>query len=102
MLLQPSKCHSTQEFFWDKETKTFIADASELRWPIGAPPLGRVYDDACDEGFTLVSHTTGKRVVMVLDEEDQSDDYSGGWRALTFIPATPGYMNKFKVTVIND
>lgn len=102
MILYPLPEHSTREFSWHLDTKTFAADASELRWPIGRAPLGRVYDDAADEGFTLVSHVTGQKVAVALDKTETSEDYSGGWSAMTFVPAERAKRSAFKVIIFND
>ena len=108
MVVHPFPVHNTREFNWNPETKTFSAEASTLRgyhpiaWPIGWPVLGRVYDDAADEGFTLVSAKTGKEMAMVLDNTDESADYAGGWRVLTFVPADRRHRNEFKIVVFND
>lgn len=102
MILKPLPVHRTNDFSWHPEYKEFLADSSELRWRKGWPELGRVYDDACDEGFTLVSDRTGKEMVLALEEVDENDDYSGGWRTLTFVPADPRHRGDFRVTVFND
>lgn len=104
MILRPLCHHSTSEFHWDPETKTFSADASELRWP-NAPlteVLGRCYDDACDIGFTLESTNTGKLVTVAIEKEDANADYSGGWSRLEFVPCERAMRNAFKVVVFND
>lgn len=50
-----------------------VAEASDLDRP---SPFGRVYDDACDEGLTLVSHVTGREMVFAVDhiERDREGD----------------------------
>lgn len=100
--LHPMPIHSTKEFDWDKKTSTFTAEASELRWPIGWPTLGQVYDDACDEGFTLVSAKTGKEVPVAIEKVDEDNDFSGGWSKIAFVPANRADRDKFRVVVFND
>lgn len=101
MILYPNPEHSTRDFAWNPLTKTFVAEASELRWKPGWPPLHRVYDDACDEGFTLVSHMTGQKMAVALEKIDKSEDYAGGWRQLTFLPAERAKCDTFSVVVFN-
>lgn len=69
MILQPSPV-STERFTW--ADGMFVTEASSL----GDFRLGRVYDDACDVGFTLVSHRTGRKVVVshVRDIRDGEGD----------------------------
>jgi len=104
MILKPSPYYSTDQFIWNKDTRTFSAEASDLHWPVGSlSGLGRVYDDACDVGFTLVSHKTGREIVMVHNDTDSDPDYSGGWRVVEFIPANLSERKLFaKVVVFND
>jgi hypothetical protein len=37
----------------------------------GRQLMSRVYDDACDEGFYIVSHKTGKKVLFTYNESTQ-------------------------------
>lgn len=104
-ILRPWRHHNTEQFHWNPESKTFSADASDLQWPIADPLeqiLQRVYDDACDIGFTFVSHWTGKEMVMAIHNIDESEEYSGGWRAIEFIPAEVKVRKSFKVVIFND
>jgi hypothetical protein len=74
-----SKYLSTRDFNWQKETRCFVTEASDLG--IRTPHDGRVYDDACDVGFILVSHKTGEAVLFVQDGVDHDgDDGIAGWR----------------------
>jgi hypothetical protein len=56
-LLRPCPIH-TSRLNYNAAERTFSEEAST----IGAP--GRVYDDACDVGYTLVSARTGREVVF--------------------------------------
>lgn len=80
MILAPAPV-SYRQLSWDSTRRAFIADASDLKG------LGRVYDDACDEGFTVVGKT-GREVVFVLDDEKRDDE--GEVHYWTFVPARPG------------
>lgn len=93
MILKPSPV-STRRFTYLPEDKMFVAEASDL------PGFGRVYDDACDEGLTLVSHQTGTEVVFVVDyvERDREGDLL--YRDLR--PADPRQRGLGTVRIFND
>lgn len=93
-------------FQYNSATGVFTAEASELdhasengEW------IGRIYPDAADAGFTMVSERTGERVVFVETEIDREDD--GTIRSWDFVP-TPESIRKFphlrecKLIVFND
>lgn len=100
-----STYHSTRKFLYHADTKTFTTEVSEL----GTVPFSQVYDDACDEGFVLVSHKTGHAIVLRLKSTDKSyENEITGWR---FEPIkksngagrwTAIDANEFTVLVIND
>ena len=66
------------------ELNTPLLNSSEFTWKgnaacteVSSLPkrfLGRVYDDACDEGFTIVSGKTGKAIRFSMN----SHHYIGG------------------------
>jgi hypothetical protein len=92
MLLNPAPISSSKFHF---KKNTFTAEASELR----DLKLGRVYDDACDMGFTIVSEKTGKGVVFVQTED--TVDREGDLLSINFVSVTPGLTN-LKVVIFND
>ena len=64
----------TGQFHYDAHTRTFTAEASDTNG------LGRVWDDAADEGLTLVSSRTGReRVFVVTDEHRDADGDVTHW-----------------------
>jgi len=89
--------HRSDEFAWNPLTKTFVAEASDLGWPIGGPFRG-----AMDESLMLQSSATGKTETLTVDEVDRDLDYSGGWRAITFKPENRARRDLFKLVVFND
>jgi hypothetical protein len=91
-LLRPAPV-STGRFLYHAASNTFTAEASDLpvMW------TGRAYDDACDEGLTLVSTRTGAEVVCVLHDMATSEGDVLFW---TFRPADPAHT--FVVNVFND
>ena len=69
MILTPPAV-STENLMWHAETSTFVAEASDLG--VG---FGRVYDDACDVGLTLVSRYVDRQpIVMVVNHEERDAD----------------------------
>jgi hypothetical protein len=92
MILKPAPISSSNFTF---KNNTFIAEASDLR----NFELGRVYDDACDAGFTIVSEKTGKHVVFA--ETDADVDSEGDFLAWNFVAVTKGF-EKLKVVIFND
>lgn len=65
MILKPTPI-STSRLTWCPRDREFVTDASLLDHQ-GLRP-SRVYDDACDVGYTLVSHRTGKELVVAHDD----------------------------------
>ena len=92
MLLKPVPISSTKFLF---RKNTFIGEASELK----DLKLGRVYDDACDMGFTIISEKTGKGVVFAQTEDTL--DAEGDLLSINFVSVTPG-LTHLKVVIFND
>lgn len=86
---------STKQFSYLEATQEFCAEASDL----GDNHLSRLYDDACDVGFVLVSHKTGREVPMCLDrtDVDRRECETVGWLFRAVDPSLP-----FTAYVIND
>lgn len=62
---------STKYFTWDRERMMFVAEASDLK---GFDLFSTVFDDACDEGFTLVSEKTGREITVTYHETIRDSD----------------------------
>jgi len=93
MILQPSPISSSK--FTYSEGK-FISEASDLGRQF---MLGRVYDDACDEGFTIISEKTGNSAVFALHKENiNADNETTDWE---FVCVTPG-LKFLKAVIFND
>ena len=92
MLLKPAPISSSKFAF---SRGAFIAEASDLR----DLRLGRVYDDACDMGFTIISEKTGNAVVFAQTED--LFDKEGDLLSINFVSVTPGFTN-LKVVIFND
>jgi len=87
---------STKDLHYQKIGRSFFQEISCL--PDKRIPLMRVYDDACDEGFILVSHVTGAEIKMVLTETKLEDGDVVGW---TFKPINKNAPIN-NVVIIND
>ena len=93
MLLNPTPINSSKFSF---KNNTFVAELSSL----GDPKLERVYDDAADYGFTVISAKTGNPAVFVFvgfDKNPGDEDIAG----LRFNCVSPGLKN-LKALLIND
>lgn len=91
MLLQPTLI-STKQLLWLEGT--LWAEASDL------PEPSRVYDDACDVGFTIQSFHTGREVVYVQVGENK--DQEGGIESWIFEPVNTIDADLPKLVVWND
>jgi hypothetical protein len=91
MLLNPTPINSSKFSF---KNSTFVAEMSSL----GDPKLDRVYDDAADYGFTIISAKTGNPAVFVFVGYDRCGEDIAGLR---FTCVTPGLKN-LKALLIND
>lgn len=80
MILRPTAV-STEKFSY--HGSVFTCEISDLGPGF---QFGRVYDDACDEGLTLVSHRTGREVVYVVNHQQYKEGELVAWE---LIPAKP-------------
>ena len=62
--------------------------------------LGRVYDDACDLGLTLVSHKTGREIVFAMYREIR--DGEGELQAEEYEPADVRQRGIARLVIFND
>lgn len=92
MILRPTPLSSNNFTFKDNK---FIGELSQFR----GTRFERVYDDACDVGFSVISVKTGKHAVFALDryETDSENDLI----AMHFVCVTPGLKN-LKAVLFND
>lgn len=86
-------------FSYNAQTKTFVGEMSNVR------SFHRVYADACDQGFIMVSATTGKECEFVVD--DMSYDAEGDLLYYILKPTSASLsklpqMRGFRVKLFND
>lgn len=84
---------STRQFSFDNGTHNFSAEISSTNG------LGRVYDDACDDGLTLVSSRTNREIVFVVKETHR--DGEGDITHWTLVPNDRTH-RRFTMTLWND
>lgn len=107
MLLRPNAYRSAQ-FTYNRETKTFVAEMSDLDQGGRREPFSRVYDDACDEGLTLISDRTGEEVVFVyVDREYMGQGEDRELAAYVLTPAPESirgkpHLSSLKIKIFND
>lgn len=71
---------SSDMFHWEKETKTFSQEISTLQGNIPLfDPFGRIYDDACDAGFSMKSARTGQVITFYHSTTDTDEGDIAGW-----------------------
>lgn len=88
---------STNDFSWDKETKTFIADFTNITEFVRLQTLNIRYSPT--EGFYLKSAKTGIQMLCLYDEaEAMQNEFWDGERWEFFSPSS----DKFRVIIIND
>lgn len=94
MALLKSTPVSTDRFTWLPGERLFVAEASDL------PEMSRVFDDACDVGYCLVSAKTQKCMVVAVDDEIRdSENELVCW---VLRPVARAKRNLFAVRVYND
>jgi hypothetical protein len=72
-LLKSTVYHTNPLFDVDHKHKEMVTEASTLGIPAGHPTATQLYDDACDVGIVLRSHTTNKLAHWYLEEEEAVD-----------------------------
>lgn len=93
-ILKPTRIQSSKIHWAGYEGVVEISDLGR------SFQFGRVYDDACDEGVTVISERTGKEIVFALNgrDMDESGEDLCGWN---LVAVTPGFKH-LKLLIIND
>jgi len=86
--------HTKQMFSWNHETKTAVCEISDFGH---SRVWGRLFDDACDEGFQII--TNGKAVAFYLST---TDTHNGEITAWNFFSIYSPEWRGWKVVVFND
>jgi hypothetical protein len=95
MILRPTPL-PTERFTYVPAQNMFVAEASDL------PALERVYDDACDEGLTLISQRTGREVVFGVEGVERDRDGDGDVQYWDLRPVCPAEWAAGTVRIFND
>ena len=72
---------SSRQFSIDPKNKQFVGEISDFGCNV---PFDRIYSDACDLGFTMLSHKTGETVTWYMQTEMY--DGEGDITSWTFSP----------------
>jgi hypothetical protein len=91
-VLKPSPI-STDRLTYHRDSNLLVA------WDSDLPRPARVYDDAADAGYTLVSHRTGRQVVYVEHAYERKDGDLLYW---DLIPVEPSDRHLPTLRVYND
>lgn len=91
-VLRPKPVNGTM-FIWHAPTRTYYIDMSQLGG------FGRVYDDACDEGLTIISRFGTREAVCAVEDQHVVD---GEVKAWILKPVKPKYKGAdFTIMVFN-
>ena len=85
---------STRQLHYERADGRFIGEISSTHG------FGRVYDDACDEGITLVNPETGREAVFVVDRTEARDGEIVAWH-LVLVPGQR-VLQGITLTLFND
>jgi len=73
---------NTNKFFWSPASGLFSQDVSSLTRGPTENVFHRLYEDACDQGITLISDKTGQEAVYFVDSVDEEYGEIQGWNLL--------------------
>lgn len=66
--------HSTRIMSYTAASRMFVVECSLLDQGGRLPIDCQVYNDACDAGFTLVSHVTGREAIFTFKEHLRDEE----------------------------
>ena len=89
----------TDRFRYEKSTRTFRAEASDLQ---GLRYLGWVWDDSCDAGFVMVSEKTGTAVPFVLFHTETNEGDILYWDFISYRPGLDEVRARIFARIFND
>jgi hypothetical protein len=85
---------STNAFTYVAAERIFAGEASSL------PAPSRVYDDACDTGYTLVSAKAGSEIIIAAHNDVR--DNEGDLLYTDYRPIKRDWADRFTVRIFND
>jgi hypothetical protein len=99
----------TSMFDWTPEDGLFSQELSLLGVGPRVNAFHQLYNDACDEGITLISDTTGKEADYYVDNIDWMNEFTedreiAGWKLLPTPETvrTHPRLKNTRVLLIND
>jgi hypothetical protein len=96
-ILKPAPHVSAESLMWHRETAEFIGEISDI-----GGRFGRVYNDACDDGLTLVSRYDGREITFVVEHEERDRDGEVQWWVLKPADLALRLRTPFTVKIFND
>ena len=93
---------SSKYFTYSAIHREFVIEASDL--PRLLDPVGRIYNDACDAGFIMVSERTGKEVIFTVSpcSTDREGDVTA-WHFTAYPEFNKGIIDEpIIATILND
>lgn len=84
--------HSTRIMSYNPASKMFVVERSMLDQGGRLPIDCQVYNDACDAGFTLVSHVTGREAIFTF-KEYLRDEEGEAYAAVYCVDVQSAYRN---------
>lgn len=94
MATLPTPQTSTKQLWYERSEGRFIGEISCTHG------FGRAYDDACDEGMTLVNPDTGREARFVVDRTEVRDGEIVAWH-LVLLPGQR-VLQGLTITLFND
>tara|TARA_R110000868_G_scaffold176057_4_gene413406 strand:- start:523 stop:834 length:312 start_codon:yes stop_codon:yes gene_type:complete len=103
MKLQLNEPISLDLFTHNKETRSFVTEASDLG---NFDLFQRIYDDASDVGFLICNPNTGRTILVILSKElaDYENNEVHGWEFTPCNDDARSYPNlrDYKFIIYND
>lgn len=97
-----TKTHNTNSFTYLPRSRTFTIEESDFG-PRGTAYCGRIYDDAADMGFWLVSSKTGREKPFVFWRGHSRDGELTHWEFREINPRSGRTLEGgLKVLIFND
>lgn len=97
-LLRPPAVN-TREFTWVEKERLLVTEMSDLN--ARGITFGRVFDDACDEGLSIISQRTGIEVVFAVNHIEKSEGDLVFWDLVPWGASGPLDLG-IRVRVFND
>lgn len=90
----------SNHFTFDSKSRKFIAEHSDVKL---FNPSTRIYDDACDVGFFMISKKTGAKVLFFENGvEKNSENEIEAFKYSANCRENPAHLRDLQVILFND